>query len=174
MKRKCIAKYKGGSTIEWARCTAAELQEGVTTVFQTGINNILNTRQSNNNIIHQFKMLTREGVSRGNTVIITSILPTDIGPNVDQRVEEINAALSKIVEREGGIFIDMTKYFIENGRIVEQFYRYERGYERDGFLHLNAGGASIMARKINQIIQEYGGSEIIEDFWEPSRINRHW
>ena len=143
----------------------------MTTVFQTGINNILNTRQSNSNIVHQFKMLTREGVEKGNKAVITSILPTDIGqPEVEQRVDEINAALGKVVEREGGIFIDMTKYFIENGRIADELYR----YERDGFLHLNAAGASVMARKINQVIIEKGGSEIIEDFWEQSLKYRRW
>ena len=116
-------------------------------------------------------MLTREGVEKGNKAVITSILPTDIGqPEVEQRVDEINAALGKVVEREGGIFIDMTKYFIENGRIADELYR----YERDGFLHLNAGGASVMARKINQVVVEQGGSEIIEDFWEQSLKYRRW
>ena len=50
----------------------------------------------------------------------------------------------------------------------------DRQYERDGFLHLNAAGASVMARKINQVIMEQGGSEIIEDFWEQSLKYRRW
>ena len=165
LKRKCIAKYKGGSKIEWARLTASELQPNVNTVFQTGMNNILNTRQTNNNIVHQFRVLTREGVANGHNVVVTSILPTDIGGSrVAKRVDEINRSLRRVVAEEGGTFLDMTDFFMKNGRIIESLYK----REHQGYLHLNEKGASVMTHKINQTIIELGGREIVEDFPFPS------
>ena len=64
LKRKCIAKFKGGTTIEWAKQTASDLQPNITTVYQTGINNILNKGQTTKNIVEQFRKLTSEGVKR--------------------------------------------------------------------------------------------------------------
>lgn len=62
-------------------------------------------------------MLTREGVERGNTVIITSILPTDIGGReVDLMSREINKEVSITVPREGGTFIDINHHYEKDGR----------------------------------------------------------
>ena len=128
-------------------------------------NNVLNTNQDNKNIIHQFRMLTREGVNRGNTVIVTSILPTDIGGyDLNRRVDTINLALSRVVQEEGGIFIDVTHHFMKAGNLVSNLYR----KERYGFLHLNAEGANLMAHKINETVKKGGGREIIEDFCRQS------
>ena len=169
LKRKCIAKFRGGSTIEWARRTAADLQPNVTTVFQTGVNNLLNTNQDNKNIIHQFRMLTKEGIERGNTVIVTSILPTDIGGyELNKRVNEINMALSRVVPTEGGIFMDMTQHFVKDGYLVRELY----SRERHGLLLLSAAGANIMAHKINETVINQGGREIIEDFRSQSLWQR--
>ena len=169
LKRKCIAKYKGGSTIEWARRTASELQSNVQTVFQTGMNNILNSRQSDKNIVHQFRILTREGVSNGNSVVITSILPTDIGGHgVARRVKAINENLGRVVTEEGGTFLDVTEFFIKHGKLVTTLYK----QERQGHLHLNEAGAKILTHKINEAILKLGGKEIIEDFPPPSQ--KHW
>ena len=169
LRRKCIAKFKGGSNIEWAKQTAADLQPDVTTVFQTGINNILNTSQSTKNIVHQFRMLTKEGINRGHKVIITSILPTNIGGYaVAKKIEDVNTALKNVVEEEGGIFADATHYFLKNGKIVEDLYHRDKW----GLLHLNAQGGMVMTHLINEAVIESGGNHIVENFRTPSLNQR--
>ena len=106
-------------------------------------------------------MLTREGVHRGNTVIITSILPTDIGGRrVAERIQYINDTLAREVVKEGGHFIDLTKYFVRHGILTGSLYR----QERTGLLHLNADGARVMTHKLNEELIKMGMQEMVEDF----------
>ena len=62
--------YKSGSTINWARGEIRNKENGATIILQTGVNNILNTKQSNANIIHQFKELLKENEDK--KIYITS------------------------------------------------------------------------------------------------------
>ena len=118
------SRFRGGSRITWSRWEARKTEEGSTLILQTGINNILNTTQTKESILHQFKQLIRENVET-KKVIITSILPVSgFSDIINALVDEINKGLKKMAEAEGAIFIDMeNKFGTRNKMLTVNYFR---------------------------------------------------
>ena len=146
-----------------------------TIVFQTGINNVINTSQSDENIRYQVKCLIRENVNKRKNlqVIFTSIIPSNIyGSDTIIRVKELNRTLENIVTEEGGVFLDLDRFFTRGFDLVENLYR----QEEYGLLYLNDAGLTVLAHVINSSLE----NEDIEttkrrDFqWERNRYRGRW
>ena len=102
-------------------------------------------------------------------MVITSILPTDVGGEyTKQRIVYLNSKIKKEVEDEGGIFIDLDKHFITNNYINKDLYR----REKCGLLHINDNGAKVVLRTVNDKLKKMGLNEITEDFRRDSPIYR--
>ena len=138
--------YKGGSTINWCRQESAMLRErNCTVVFQTGINNVLNTKQTEKNILYQIGELISENREKNRKVIFTSILPADLGnPRLMSVIEELNQGIQRKVTEMGGIYLDLQDYFVRNKELIRSFYL----DERNGHIHLNKDGATVLMRVI--------------------------
>ena len=94
-------------------------------------------------------------------MIVTSILPTDVGGEYNkQRITYLNSKIKDEVEREGGKFIDLDRHFITDNRINKELYK----TESCGLLHINEKGARVVIRTINSELKKMGLNEIIEDF----------
>ena len=155
-------RYRGGSTIAWARGEIKEREEGSRIVVQTGANNILNTKQENQNIPHQFKVLIRE--NRDKKIILTSILPfADRNGNVETRIDEINKELAKLANRENVTFIDLTDILVSNHMLNLDLYKKEGRY-----IHFNSDGNRRIVEKIDQIFKQNGDAFLVKHariFW---------
>lgn len=113
-------RYKSGSTINWMRNEIRSLEEGVTLIIQTGINNILNTKQSNANIIHQYRQLLKE--NKNKNIIMSSIIPaSDRKGELYSRVFEINEELRRMAEQEQVTVMNKIKEKSRKHRIIYIF-----------------------------------------------------
>lgn len=96
------------------------LEEGVTLIIQTGINNILNTKQSNANIIHQYRQLLKE--NKNKNIIMSSIIPaSDRKGELYSRVFEINEELRRMAEQEQVTVMNKIKEKSRKHRIIYIF-----------------------------------------------------
>ena len=133
--------YKGGSTIQWARCVAREIESGAVIVVQTGVNNILNTSQSVANIIHQMRQLVKENRDK-NSIVITSILPVAGADCINLgMISNVNEKLRKMAAEENVLFVDMDEYFLDGPYVNVGLFR----REAEGFIHLNDDGCEVFA-----------------------------
>ena len=107
-----FARYKGGSTIAWARGEIREREAGSRIIVQTGVNNILNTGQGNGNILFQFKQLVKE--NRDKTIILTSILPAgNRNGKLIKRIDELNDELKAFAVEEHVTYVDLTDICVQ-------------------------------------------------------------
>ena len=143
-------RYKSGSTINWMRNEIRSLEEGVTLIIQTGINNILNTKQSNANLIHQYRQLLKE--NKNKNIIISSIIPaSDRKGELYHRVFEVNEELRRIAKQEQVTFVDCEQAFIENAVLKFDLYK------RAGiYLHLNEKGNELYVNMVDSVMRRLG------------------
>ena len=168
--KKVVVRCCGGSKISWARKEVRRIATQVKNpviIIQSGINNILNTRQDDENITHQVRCMIKEACRwlPKNRVIFTSIIPTDIGgERIATRVRDLNQTLYQVVTGEGATFIDLQSYFTTvsrdgdgNSRLNKHAYR----LEGKSHIHLNRIGSTILASVIDAEIyrMESGSTE---------------
>ena len=159
-------KYRRGSTVNWARCEIGELKDHSRIVLQTGINNILSTKQSNSNIVHQFRKLVRE--NRNKEVVITSILPASSRKgDIPSRIFEINNELKKLAFQENIAYIDLTDLFMAGNELDYGLYKKEGRY-----IHLNDKGNEKFIRTIDEALRRKGDSflKLTQVFWRTGPI----
>ena len=161
-------RYKSGSTISWAISEARERETGSTLIFQTGINNITNTGQDNNNILHQFKKMIKENHDK--KIILTSILPAaNRFGEAYTRVSEVNEELKRLAINEGVTYIDLEGVYKIDNKLNFEMYRNE-----GKFLHLNDAGNECFIKKVDEEIRRTGGSflKLTQVFWR-TRPNKN-
>lgn len=143
--------YRGGSTIDWCRRGSDDLrEENCIVVFQTGINNLLNTNQTFNNILHQIGELVKENIRRNRRVVFCSIIPANLGDyDLQECIKELNELIEVRVIEEGGEFLNLQKHFEWKGRLSTYLY----GEETCGYLHLNMDGNKVFLRQMEAIIE---------------------
>ena len=161
-------RFKSGSTISWARGEIRNIESGANVIVQTGINNIRNTRQENDNILHQFRELIKENTDKN--IIITSILPAaNRSGETYARVSTINDGLKKIANQERVTYIDLEGEFLKENRLNFELYKYEGKY-----LHLNSAGNEIFIKKVDEAMRLTGVTFLKLDqvFWRTSLPRR--
>ena len=140
--------------MNWARKETKKIiarEQQCDIVFQTGVNNIINTNQNDENIIYQIRNLIKENAGTKHNIFFTSIIPCDIhGSDTTRRIKKINLALRQVVEEEGGIFMDLDIYFTRQNRLNRELFY----VEREGLLHLNEMGRTVLAHAINLAISK--------------------
>ena len=121
-------------------------------MIQTGVNNVLNTIQDDDNIKHQMRCLIREGLSKvpKSRLYITSIIPTDSGGLYGmRRLLQLNKDLKEVARTEGAIYIDMKQYITENNKSLnKELYQSVYGEH----IHLNYDGNKVLAYSIAEQI----------------------
>ena len=156
-----VIRCRGGSMVAWTWKEAKRITErhrNAVIVIQTGVNNILNTYQNNNTIVNSFRRMLRDLVQSipGNRIIVTSILPTDIGGSrTMDRITKVNQNLKLVVNEEGSKFIDLQELFVrstnsqidlDNSRPYLNRHLFQR--ENGCHLHLNDKGNIVFAKML--------------------------
>ena len=113
------------------------MEEHATIILQTGINNILNSKQNNESIVHQYRQLIRENIAN-KKIIVTSILPASRNEgNVSGRIQEVNKQLKRVCCVEGATYVEMEGYLDGNTLNREFYNQLSNGH----LIHLNMAGA---------------------------------
>ena len=122
----------------------------MTLIIQTGINNILNTKQSNANLIFQYRELLRE--NKDKNIVITSIIPaSNRKGKLYLRVFEVNNELRNLAKQEQVTFVDCEQDFIQNSTL--NFHLFKRA---GIYLHLNDSGNELFINKVDAALKRLG------------------
>ena len=143
------SRFKGGSTISWTRYELKKLEKDAIVVVQTGVNNLLNTDQTMDNIRYQFREMIRE--NRDKKLYITSIIPIkNQEDRLWERVEDMNKEIEKLAYEEKVPFMNIGR------NLTEKRGEFADIDDEDVCIHLNENGNQIVIQEIDNKLREDG------------------
>ena len=131
---------------------------------------MLNTDQSVQSIISQYKTLIRENSSK--RILVTSIIPaSDSNGEIDKIISEINKKLEKISDEEGAVYLDMENIFKKGEQINREMFKAKGRVSR--LTQLNENGCKQFVSSLASKMEACLGTSLQKQVFRPASLKMH-